>query len=621
MEGERLDHLIERSLAVLVLGALGFATLATGAVRDQDFAVVQAIVAVATALWVARFWVRSSGPRLQWPPVCWAIVAFVAYAVLRYAQADVEYVARKELMRILVYAWLFFIVLNNLYHSDVTRKLVYALLGLATVVSMYALYQVIARNYHVWGFERPEVYAGRGSGTFICPNHLAGFLEMLLPLALAMLLLGRDKILNRVFIAYAALVILAGIGASISRGGWLSCGVALLVLVAFMIRFRNHRWLALSILLVTLVGGGLFVWKSRTVRERFTLMFTGGQLQDVSVRWWLSKATAAMWRDHFWLGVGPAHFDVRFPQYRPPELQSRPYWAHNDYLNVLADWGAVGGGILVAGVLLVAVGVPRTWRFVHRGSADLVTKRSDRAAHVLGVAVGMVALGVHTALDFNLQIPANAILATVLVASLSSHLRFATRKYWMSPNLAGRITVSVLGLVTVVVLGQQSVQRWREARAMDRALDSTAAETQLAALEAAVAIEPKNPDSRARLGEFYRLESWEGSNNWKWLAGEALKSFERGMELNRWETYNFIRAGMCLDWLGEPERATPLFERAVELDPNNHHVVMMRGWHEIQREDYAEARRWLNRSLEIWPWSNFLARRYLLLVERRLAGG
>ena len=43
--------------------------------------------------------------------------------------------------------------------------------------------------------------------------------QMILPLALALLLLGRDKILNRVFIAYAALVILAGIGASIINVG------------------------------------------------------------------------------------------------------------------------------------------------------------------------------------------------------------------------------------------------------------------------------------------------------------------------------------------------------------------------------------------------------------------
>lgn len=620
MDRERLDHWIERSLAVLVLGVLVFATLATGAVRDQDFAVVQALVALATALWVARFWLRPSGPRIQWPPVCWAIVAFVAYAVLRYFQADVEYVARKELLRILVYAWLFFIVINNLYHSDVTRKLVYTLLGLATVVSMYALYQIITRNYQVWGFERPEVYAGRGSGTFICPNHLSGFLEMILPLAIGMLLLGRDKIPSRVFIAYAALVILAGIGATVSRAGWLSCGVALLVLVAFMIRFRNYRWLAISIVGVTLVAGGLFAWKSRTVQERFKLMFQGGQLQDVSVRWWLTKATAAMWRDHFWLGVGPAHFDVRFPQYRPKEIQSRPYWAHNDYLNALADWGTVGGGMMAAGVVFVVIGVPRTWRYVHRGSADLVTKRSDRAAHVLGVSAGLVALAVHSALDFNLQIPANAILATILVASLSSHLRFATRRFWVSPNLAGRLTVSVLGVATVVVLSQQSVQRWRESRAIDRALNSESSVAQLAALKASVAIEPRNAESTARLGEFYRLESWEGSNNWQWLAEEALKCFERGMTLNRWETYNYLRAGMCLDWLAQSDRATPLFDRAVELDPNNHYVVMLRGWHEIQREDYEAARHWLNRSIEIWPWSNFLARRYLLVVERRLAG-
>jgi O-antigen ligase len=48
-----------------------------------------------------------------------------------------------------------------------------------------------------------------------------------------------------------------------------------------------------------------------------------------------------MWKDHFWFGVGPAHFDERFRSYRPADfhLQLRPERAHNDYLNYAGGFG------------------------------------------------------------------------------------------------------------------------------------------------------------------------------------------------------------------------------------------------------------------------------------------
>ena len=69
-----------------------------------------------------------------------------------------------------------------------------------------------------------------------------------------------------------------------------------------------------------------------------------------------------MWRDHVWFGVGPGHYDAYFRLYRPQSMQARPEYAHNDYLNTLADWGVVGCGILFAGLALLFTGVAKTWK-------------------------------------------------------------------------------------------------------------------------------------------------------------------------------------------------------------------------------------------------------------------
>src|SRR5689334_21975066 len=71
-----------------------------------------------------------------------------------------------------------------------------------------------------------------------------------------------------------------------------------------------------------------------------------------------------IWKDNFWLGAGPGHFDLRFRQYRPAdeELQVRPERVHNDYLNALTDWGMVGGVLALAIIGVFSAEVFRSWK-------------------------------------------------------------------------------------------------------------------------------------------------------------------------------------------------------------------------------------------------------------------
>src|SRR2546427_2867092 len=218
MTRERLDSWCEKGILFLVLAILVFGPLATGAVRPLEFLIIQGLTMAAVLLWMLRFWLNPSH-RLLWPPICWSVIAFVIYAIIRYQKADIEYVSRQELIRILVYASLFFVILNNLARQESSQLLCCVLIFLGMAISIYAIYQFATHSEYVWHFIRPEGYRTRGSGTYICPNHLAGFLEMLVPIGLAYTLTGRIGHLLRVFLGYSTFVLLAGIGGSISRGG------------------------------------------------------------------------------------------------------------------------------------------------------------------------------------------------------------------------------------------------------------------------------------------------------------------------------------------------------------------------------------------------------------------
>src|ERR1035437_2236017 len=151
MNREALDLLCERGILALVLTILVLGPLATGAVRPLPFLIIQGLTLGVLGLWVARLWLDAR-PRLLWPPICWAVVAFTLYAIGRYLTADIEYVARQELIHILVYAFLFLAVLNNLYRQETIQIISCTLVFLAMAISFYAIYQFLTHSTRVWNY-------------------------------------------------------------------------------------------------------------------------------------------------------------------------------------------------------------------------------------------------------------------------------------------------------------------------------------------------------------------------------------------------------------------------------------------------------------------------------------
>src|SRR5262245_9794362 len=172
IDASRTDLWCERAILGLVLAILVFSPLATGAVRPQDFLIVQWLVVGVLIAWAFRLCI-SPQRRLIWPPTCWAVLAFMVYAIGRYATAAIEYLARQEVIKVVVYGCLFLAILNNLRRPEDTRLIVAALLCLGMGIGLYALVQFLTDSNSVWHFLRPDVYRKRGSGTFICPNNLA----------------------------------------------------------------------------------------------------------------------------------------------------------------------------------------------------------------------------------------------------------------------------------------------------------------------------------------------------------------------------------------------------------------------------------------------------------------
>ncbi|MCI0748325.1 MAG: O-antigen ligase family protein, partial [Verrucomicrobia subdivision 3 bacterium] len=628
LDSSPADVWCERTILGLVLGILVFSPLATGAVRPQDFVIVQWLVLGVLAVWAVRLCI-SPRRSLTWPPMCWAVVAFLAYALGRYATAEIEYLARQEVIKVFVYGCLFLAILNNLRRAENVQIIVATLILLGMGIGLYALVQFLTDSNSVWHFLRPDNYRKRGSGTFICPNNLAGYLEMLFPLALAYTIYrtnpteetGKSQVavqrfdgstiqrlvrrrgggyLRKIFVGYACLAIFVGIIVSVSRGGWLATGVAISFLLLWLALKAGYRLQALGILAVLGITTAVFLTRADLSFNRHNQMKFESQTADLRIRIW--KSAWKMWQDHLVWGVGPAHFDYRYRQYRQADTQTqnRPDRVHNDYLNTLVDWGIVGGVIVASAWALFFSGVIRNWRSLERLNP----------AFLLGASVGLAAVLVHSFFDFNMHIPANAILALTLVALLAGHFNSSTLQPFNSSTLL-RIGVILLLLGAIGALGYQTWRGTREQRWLTAAENHPHYSTaRLAAWEQAFAVEPKNFETAYNIGETLRLQSWHGAEGYEHLTAQAMEWFAKASALNPRDPYSPMRYGMCLHWLRRHDEAAPYFHRAIQLDPNSYYVTAHMGWHHIQLREWDRAKFWMEESFRLLWDGNNIARTY-----------
>ncbi len=602
MDSERLDEWLERLLALLVGGAITFAIVGFGAVRLREFLVVEGLLGLALIVWLVRVW-TIRGHRLLWPPICWGIVLVVAWATWRWQAADVEYTARGDWLRIITYAALFFVTVNNLHRKGTAQGLAWFLCGIATLLCFYGTWQFVSGSNTVWGLGRGADYVHRASGSYANPNNFAGLLELLLPLAVATVLAGRMKALGRILLIYASLVMLAGLALTFSRGGWLAAGAGMGVVLAVLVRRRDHRWPAVICLAILILGAAALAIENRTLQKRIE---TSHDLDPGSrnSRPHIWKAALAMWRDHPWFGVGPAHFSERFKQYRTWWVHGEPVYAHNDYLNTLADWGVAGTLVITVPWILLGYGVARTLKQVRRVPGDLEVKRSGRYSFVLGTTAGLIALLVHGLIDFNWQIPANALVAVTWIGLLSGYSRYATDNWWVSSRRPWRLVLTVgIILPLLVAIGWDLGRRGRESLHLNRAARAKAvSDAQLNELKAAWAIEPHNASIAGLIGEWYRRRSFDGLPGYQEAARQAVDWFDAAARVDPYNPVYRFNAGVCLDWLGDHARADPYFAAADRLDPEGRITNYYQGWHAEQKDDLITARDWYTKAITRgWP--------------------
>jgi O-antigen ligase len=272
--------------------------------------------------------------------------------------------------------------------------------------------------------------SGEASGTYTNRDHFAGLLEMVLPIAalygLAILRRGKARFDSPALPAIAACgmwtvaaLLLLAIIYSLSRMGFL-VALCVLFLIAVLsigprLPSRAWRWSSLGLIGAVILLVLIFFPPDRLI-ERFAAISSTGKISaDTRLSLW--KETLPVISEFHWFGTGLGGFESAFLKYQATGNNFRVEFAHNDYLQYIAELGFAGFAILAA--IVVGIGAQILKGILNVGD-------EDRRLLVIACAGALVAILLHSFVDFNTYIPANAMTLAWIsaVGSVNASIEF-----------------------------------------------------------------------------------------------------------------------------------------------------------------------------------------------------
>jgi O-antigen ligase len=426
-----------------LLIAIVFTALAHGAVESWSVAVFGALVIGLLVMWAIKAF-QEKQLVLVVPAAAWPMAALLLYAMIQslafsksdgqMASLSMDVEATRSALPVVFFLFAGFLLAVNFLNTPERLKqgvsfLIFYGFGLA----LFALLQYFTWNGRIYWLRPTEFTA---FGPFVNRNHFAGYMEMLIPLPVALMV--ARAIRKEMWLMYGFLAALMSLAVilSLSRGGMISVLMSLVFLAIAKSRLRRSArrretqrsplWVWLKglggIAALSLVLASGVVWLgAEPVLNRL-----GRSIEQLKTEEGAENAISrgGIWRDtkkliqaHMIFGVGLGAYETVFPAYSLNSIEMVVTHAHNDYLQILADCGLIGG---VIGLWFLVVIFRAVWQ-------GLKSPDGFHAALALGAGAGIFAMLLHSLFDFNLQIPSNALLFLTLCAMVS-HISVVTRK-------------------------------------------------------------------------------------------------------------------------------------------------------------------------------------------------
>jgi O-antigen ligase len=523
----------------------------------------------------------------------WTVLLFTGYTVARWLTSPAEYLSRLEMFDVVGYAGIFLTCRYGMGNRRFALFLIYllVLLGLGETVFGYYL------NSHLdwFPFGPTETlqlhYAPRWIGTYGCPNNYGSLLVMATGAALALVGFSKLQWPVRIIILYVALMMMVGVAHSASRGSWIALAAAVIALVVWGLRHGTTRWWVPVGAAAVLFGTAIALFSlSAIARQRsgdLVSLLNGGNLQTY-VRVELTRDALHIAHDYPAFGTGPGTFKYVHPRYQDATFQFQAELTHDDYLNCLDDYGLIG--FALAMIFVAAV----TLKFFR--PLDLDNRWQDRVVVATGFAAWF-ALLIHSFVDFNLHIPANARLLFALTGLALARFKQEEPllKNWSTvslarlgrwPGLAVCAIAVAFGIYIIKCAASDLLYEGVSAKS-----DVIPTSESIATVKQALADDPTNGYAWKFLGDLHRYRaSRQNDMEGRIAEGQlALDAYARALAANPYDDTITARMGRTYDVMRRFPEAYFCYRTAITNQPYNGEFWFRLGNHYWVRGMLAKA--------------------------------
>ncbi len=405
-----------------VVGLLLFGPLAFGAVEVWSISILQLGAGVLFALWAARQ-VAAGELEIVGNPLFLPMLFFAILILGQLATGRTVYRSDTSSTALLfcAYGLLCFLVVQSLRKTSQVKALAWMLSGYGFTVALFALMQGIAPNGKLYWL-RTAQSDGWIYGPYVNHNHYAGLMEMLTPIPLVISLTDTVSGSRKLLAALAAAVMASTIFLSGSRGGMVAFAAQMALLAAFLIK-RRQNWrptlalggfLVIALGLLAWLGGGELADRMASIHSPARAELSG------AARLRMDRDALKMFAQKPVSGWGLGVFGEIYPQFSSFSSNLPVGMAHNDYLQLLVEMGVLGFATVLWFLLTLFRSALKKLKHWPPDTNTAVT---------LAAMLGISGILVHSLVDFNLQIPANAALFYVLCAVAAMEPRFDRHRH------------------------------------------------------------------------------------------------------------------------------------------------------------------------------------------------
>jgi O-antigen ligase len=400
-------------LRIAVCLLLAFAVLAHGGVEDWARAVLETGAGFLFFVWALRAYFHKE-ESIVVPSVFPPLFAFCVLVFLQWLlrASSSSFATRTELQLLFADVLLIFVAAQAFRTVEHWRFFIWFLMIFAFLVSGFGILQHLTFNGKLYWF-REMRYGGIPFGPYVNRNHFAGFAELVIPMSLVPLALGKVRRDRLIIVVILAVIPLAALFLSASRGGIISVLTEFVLFTVLLVVRRSVGKPVLAGAAVLVLAFSLVSWLGvREILSRFA------SLQNLEVsekkRASMRQGTWHIFRDHPLFGTGLGTLQIVYPAYETLYDGKIVNHTHNDYLEALAETGILGGLCCAwfLGVLFLT-------------SFQRIQRPSSVFAGVLHLAAitGCCGFLVHSLVDFNLHIPANALLFLLLASVATAEIQ------------------------------------------------------------------------------------------------------------------------------------------------------------------------------------------------------